>query len=308
MTVRYSVDFLILQRKSWTKWELATVERRVKWGELVEDGESQWRNLERTFGFVKLEKTVSVHLQAAWLKESSLVIIESNRRTGKVCVALCGKWWLQNCSWRRKSQLTKKERDPHCQGLWLKECQRLNQEDSTSCLRTLKLTDTREAVQDVQRVHRMEKRQSHIMTNAQSESERSLRERWQEKQGWMRTKTESPRQSEWKRGKELELIEVEGVCLVDLKTEIMSRWRFDRRTHLAVASEKTSTKRTGWETSTLTKEDQWQQVKNNLTSWGRQYDLSKKLRPSAAASSDTTVALEFLASGETQDRLGSVFV
>ena len=34
----------------------------MKW---VEDGESQCRNLERKFGFVKLEKTVSVLLQVA---------------------------------------------------------------------------------------------------------------------------------------------------------------------------------------------------------------------------------------------------
>ena len=54
---------------------------------------------------------------------------------------------------------------PHCQGLWLKERQKLNPEDSTSCLRTLKLTDTLEAAQDAQRLHRMEKRQSHITTN-----------------------------------------------------------------------------------------------------------------------------------------------
>ena len=27
------------------------MERRVNWGGLVEDGESQWRNLERKFGF-----------------------------------------------------------------------------------------------------------------------------------------------------------------------------------------------------------------------------------------------------------------
>ena len=32
---------------------------------LVEDGQSQWRNLERKFGFVRLDKTVSVLLQAA---------------------------------------------------------------------------------------------------------------------------------------------------------------------------------------------------------------------------------------------------
>ena len=64
---------------------------------------------------------------------------------------------VANC----KLQLTKKERDLLCQGFWLKERQRLVPEDFTSCLRILKLTDTREVVQDVQRWHRMEKRQSH---------------------------------------------------------------------------------------------------------------------------------------------------
>ena len=59
---------------------------------------------------------------------------------------------------------------PHCQGLWLKERQKLNPEDSTSCLRTLKLTDTREAAQDAQRLHRMGKRQNHITMNAERES------------------------------------------------------------------------------------------------------------------------------------------
>ena len=40
----------------------------------------------------------------------------------------------------------------------------------------VKLTDTLEAAQDAQRLHSMEKRQSHIMTNAESEPESSLRE------------------------------------------------------------------------------------------------------------------------------------
>ena len=52
ITVFCSVGFLVLQR-------------RVTGGELVEDGQSQWCNLERKFGVVKLEKTVSVHLQVA---------------------------------------------------------------------------------------------------------------------------------------------------------------------------------------------------------------------------------------------------
>ena len=60
-----------------------------------------------------------------------------------------------------ESKLTKKERDPHWQELWLKEHQKLNPEDSTSCLRTLKPADTLEAAQAM---------------NAEKESERSLRE------------------------------------------------------------------------------------------------------------------------------------
>ena len=66
MTVRYS---------SWLPRSAAQLMNKLRIGEdgktselrrLVEDGESQWRNSERTFGFVKLEKTVSVlFLQAA---------------------------------------------------------------------------------------------------------------------------------------------------------------------------------------------------------------------------------------------------
>ena len=37
------------------------MEKRVNLGELVEDGESQWRNLGRKFGFIKLENKVSAH-------------------------------------------------------------------------------------------------------------------------------------------------------------------------------------------------------------------------------------------------------
>ena len=59
----------------------------------------------------------------------------------------------------------------------------------------------------------------------------------------MRIKTESLRQSEAKRVKELELSEVQEKCQWNPGTEMMSRWRFDMRTHLAVTSEKTSTKR-----------------------------------------------------------------
>ena len=84
---------------------------------------------------------------------------------------LCGTPWHMVAP---ELKLTKKVTADK-EGLGLKERQRLNLEDSTSCLRTLKLTDTLEAAQGVQRLHRMQKRQSHITTNAESESERSLR-------------------------------------------------------------------------------------------------------------------------------------
>ena len=144
----------------------------------------------------------------------------------------------------------------------------------TICNPSIKICGTElEAAQGAQRLRRMEKRQRRITTNAERDS-----------------KTESLRQSESQRGKELDLSEVQGMCLWIPGTERMSRWRFDMRTHLAV---------TGWETSTLTREDQRQPVKNKL---GK---LKKTARfvpesPSAAASSDTTVALKYLASCETQ--------
>ena len=58
----------------------------------------------------------------------------------------------------------------------------------------------------------------------------------QEKQGGIHTKTESLRRTESKTRKELELSEVQGMCPRNLGTEMMSRWRFDKRTHLVVAS------------------------------------------------------------------------
>ena len=77
---------------------------------------------------------------------------------------------------KRKLQLTKKERDPHCQELCLKDRGRLSLEGETFCQRTLKLTDTLEVVRAVRHLHRMDERQRPIMTNSESESERSLRQ------------------------------------------------------------------------------------------------------------------------------------
>ena len=104
-------------------------------------------------------------------------------------------------------------------------------------------------------MHCMEKRQSHITTNADSESERSLGEPWWKKQGLNACK-ERIAETEW--GKERNRGRLErgaGDVLMELGN------RHDDqvvRTHLAVTSVK--------------------DTKNNLTSWGRQYDISKKLR------------------------------
>ena len=50
---------------------------------------------------------------------------------------LCGTPWQMvapELKLTKKVTADKKERDHHCQGLWLKERQKLNPEDSTSCL------------------------------------------------------------------------------------------------------------------------------------------------------------------------------
>ena len=72
---------------------------------------------------------------------------------------------------------------------------------------------------------------------------RTIIERTLTGKAWVRFKTESPRQSESKRGKEIELSEVQGTCLWDPGIVMMSRWRFDRRTHLAVTQRKPARKR-----------------------------------------------------------------
>ena len=87
----------------------------------------------------------------------------------------------------------------------------------------------------------------------------------------------------------------------------MSRWRFDRRTPLAVTSQKTQHD-----------EDSMRDIhvaKRGPEAAGEEQPdkLRKTVRfeqeaPSAAASSDATVAPEYPASGETHDRPGSVLV
>ena len=63
----------------------------------------------------------------------------------------------------KKSQRTKKVRNT--------PLPRIVVERAPECLRTMKLTNTLEAAQDAQRLHRMEKQENHIMTNAERESE-----------------------------------------------------------------------------------------------------------------------------------------
>ena len=69
---------------------------------------------------------------------------------------LCGTPWhmvVPELKLTKKVTADNKSADPHCGELWLEERQKLNPEDSTSCLRRLKLTDTLEAAQDAQRLH-----------------------------------------------------------------------------------------------------------------------------------------------------------
>ena len=119
--------------------------------------------------------------------------------------------------------------------------------------------------------------------------------------------TESLRQSESKRGKELELSEVQEMCLWNPGTEMMSRW--------AVRHADASG---SYIIENQHEEDRMRDIHINKRESGaaseEQSDkLRKKVRfeqeaPNASASSDPYVALEHPASGETRSRPGSVLV
>ena len=97
------------------------------------------------------------------------------------------------------------------------------------------------------------------------------------------------------------------MCLWNPGTEMMSRWRFDMRTHLEVTSEKTQHE-----------EDRMRDIhvarRGSKAASEEQPDMLRKTvrfeqeASSASASSDPTVALQYPASGETQSRPGSVLV
>ena len=87
---------------------------------------------------------------------------------------LCGTPWQKGAP---ALKLTKKEgADPHCQGLWLKERQELNPDGSTSCLRTLKLTDTLEGCPGCAALASHGKATKPHDGECREKSERSLRE------------------------------------------------------------------------------------------------------------------------------------
>ena len=124
----------------------------------------------------------------------------------------------------------------------------------------------------------------------------------------MRKKTESLRQSESKRGQELELSEVQGMCLWNQGTD-------DEQ--VAVRHADASG---GDIKENQHEEDRMRDIhigkRGTEVAGEEQPDkLRKTVRfeqaassSSAPASSEPTVTLEYLASGETQDRPGSVLV
>ena len=66
------------------------------------------------------------------------------------------------------------------------------------------------------------------------------------------------------KGKELELSEVQGMCPGYLKTDVMSGWRFDMRTHLAGDIRENQHEEDRMRDIRVGKRGQRQQVKNNL--------------------------------------------
>ena len=110
----------------------------------------------------------------SWTRQTQSDAWESTNWEG-----FCGTPWQMvapELELTKKVTADKEGARPPVPRIMVDERQRLNPEDSTFCLRTLKLTDTLEVVRVVRRLHRMEERQSRIMTNAESESQPSLRE------------------------------------------------------------------------------------------------------------------------------------
>ena len=89
--------------------------------------------------------------------------------------------------------------------------------------------------------------------------------------------------------------------------EMMSRWRFDMRTHLAVTSRKTQHDENRMRDIHVGKrrpEAAGEEEPDKL----RKTVRFEQEASSAASSSDPAVVLEYPANGEAQDRLGSVLV
>ena len=116
-------------------------------------------------------------------------------RTGVACVARRGKWWLLNCSWQKEVTAYK--------------------EGGTSTAKDCCWKSARGWPEKILRVvgrHRGSQTHWHHMEERQKPHNNECRERIRTvieriltvRQGWMHTKTDSRRQSEWKKEKELE--------------------------------------------------------------------------------------------------------
>ena len=141
-----------------------------------------------TNGFVRGNNWTRKTLSDAW---------ESTNWEG-----LCGTPWPGS----RIEEVTAHKRDPHCQGLWLKEHQKLNPEDSASCLRTLGLLVTMNVLR---LLHRMEQRLNLMMMNPRMKQNHH----WEKFDGNSKDeyiqRQNSRKQSDCKKGKELVLSEVQ---------------------------------------------------------------------------------------------------
>ena len=94
------------------------------------------------------------------------------------------------------------------------------------------------------------------------------------------------------------------MCLWNLVVELMSRWRFDMRTHDIRENQHDENRMRDIHVGKRGPEAAGEEQLGKL----RKTVRFEQEAPSAATSSDPTVALKCLASGETQDRPGSVLV
>ena len=129
--------------------------------------------------------------------------------------------------------------------------------------------------------------------------------------GEARRETYKDRVAERKRVREMRRARIEldaGMCLRNLGIKMMSRWRFDRRTHLAVTSWRTKHEEKRRSDSQVNERERETTNEEQTDEWRKTVRFEQEVPKTSASSDPKNFALKHLVRGETPSRPGSVLV